>query len=385
VLTTPLKELHHNNIVKQFNFSITAHTQGLNYNPSLSLTGPGMARANPGYIEHEGDKFTGARPKRPTLPILIQHQPSQPESLRTPPALEDLPPDVYKGAGRPQQAPSTYHLTSLCYAIRLMQAQLDDRYTTMDEVRQAAADSATVPTTSYFAADNLISTTTPHNITRLEADVVMLNKQLLDLGDKWNYFATKYSEAKDQLVAAKLHSEQISTLLQEATSRLHEAELDKTLTQFHLKLSESGTAYYKKTCDELKEKLEDVVKSIKATEIAIVTPQVTTILPMPVSTTTSKDSSFNEIVSAYYVIGLTIFFLILLFFFLIAYPIVCKDAPASVKPRTILIFSCMSSSYPISPSIQNRQRAFLTTSCTGLSLHLLYGPQHIFNIFTRLL
>jgi hypothetical protein len=147
-----------------------------------------------------------------------------------------------------------------------MQAQIDDRYSTMDEVRQAAADSATVANNGYFAMDNQISTTTPHKITKLEADVIMLTTQLLDLGDKWNYFATKYSEAKDQLVAAKLHSEQISNLLQEATARLHEAELNKPLTQFHLKLSESAIAYYTKTCDEFKDKLEDVVKTIKATD-----------------------------------------------------------------------------------------------------------------------
>jgi glutamyl/glutaminyl-tRNA synthetase len=222
-----------------------------------------MARSNPGYIEHEKENFTGARPKRPTMPLRMQHQPSQPESLLTPPALEDLPPDVYRKPSRPQRATSTDHLMSPCYAIRLMQAQIDDRYSTMDEVRQAAADSATVANNGYFAMDNQISTTTPHKITKLEADVIMLTTQLLDLGDKWNYFATKYSEAKDQLVAAKLHSEQISNLLQEATARLHEAELDKTLTQFHLKLSESATAYYKNTCDEFKDKLEDVVKTIK--------------------------------------------------------------------------------------------------------------------------
>ncbi len=127
-------------------------------------------------------------------------------------------------------------------------------------------------------------------------------------------FATKYSEAKDQLVAAKLHSEQISNLLQEATARLHEAELDKPLTQFHLKLSESATAYYKNTCDELKYKLEDVVETIKATEIALVTPEVTTILPMTVSTKSDMDSSYDEIVSASYIIGLTIIFFFLVFF-----------------------------------------------------------------------
>ncbi len=197
---------------------------------------------------------------------------------------------------------------SPCYAIRLMQAQIDDRYSTMDEVRQAAADPATVANNGYFAMDNQISTTTPHKITTLEADVIMLTTQLLDLGDKWNYFATKYSEAKVQLVAAKLHCEQIANLLQEATARLHEAELDKPLTQFHLKLSKSATAYYMNTCDEFKYKLEDVVETIKATEIALVTPEVTTILPITVSTKSDMDSSYNKIVSAYYIIGLTIFF-----------------------------------------------------------------------------
>ncbi len=55
----------------------------------------------------------------------------------------------------------------------------------MDEVRQVAADSATVANNGYFATDNQISTTTPHKITKLEADV-MLTTQLVDLGDKSN-------------------------------------------------------------------------------------------------------------------------------------------------------------------------------------------------------
>jgi hypothetical protein len=58
------------------------------------------------------------------MPLRMQHQPSQPESLLTPPALEDLPPDVYRKPSRPQQATSTDHLMSPCYAIRLMQAQM---------------------------------------------------------------------------------------------------------------------------------------------------------------------------------------------------------------------------------------------------------------------
>jgi hypothetical protein len=154
---------------------------------------------------------------------------------------------------------------------------------------------------------------------------------------------------------------------------------------------------------------QDVVKTIKATDC-------------PSDTTGDNNSTYasvnkirpgfiiqqNRLSLLYYWANDFLFFL---FFFLISYPIVCKDAPASAKPRTILIFPCTSSSYLISLSIQNRQRAFLTTSCTGLtpppvqaspllctsptsctglSLHLLYGPQlqipiNIFNIFTRLL
>jgi hypothetical protein len=201
-----------------------------------------------------------------------------------------------------------------------MEAQLDDRYTTLEEAEQAAA--SPMPAT---AVNNTTLTHPPiasetQNLTKLEADVFLLNKQLLDLGDKWNFFAAKYSEAKDQLLAVKLHSENMSKLLQDATARLHEAELDKTLTEFHLKLSKSATAYYKRTCEELKQKLEDVVKTIKATQLAIVTPQVTTVIPISVHDKPNHNSSYNEIVSAYYIIGLTIFFFFLLFFFLLVTP-----------------------------------------------------------------
>jgi chromosome segregation ATPase len=201
-----------------------------------------------------------------------------------------------------------------------MQAQLDDRYKTLEEAEQAAASPMTGTTANNSALQHPPMASSTQDLTKLEADVVLLNKQLLDLGDKWNFFAAKYSEAKDQLLAAKLHSENMSKLLQDATTRLHEAELDKTLTQFHLQLSESATAYYKRTCEELKQKLEDVVKTIKATQLAIVTPQVTTIIPISVQDKPNHNSSYNEIVSAYYIIGLTIFFFFLLFFFLLVTP-----------------------------------------------------------------
>jgi glutamyl/glutaminyl-tRNA synthetase len=201
-----------------------------------------------------------------------------------------------------------------------MQAQLDDRYTTLEEAEQAAVSPLLIPAANSTTMPHPPTTSESHDLTKLEADVVLLNKQLLDLGDKWNFFAAKYSEAKDQLMAVKLHSENISKLLQEATARLHEAELDKNLTEFHLQLSESATAYYKRTCEELKQKLEDVVKTIKATQLTIVTPQVTTILPISVQDKPNHNSSYNEIVSAYYIIGLTIFFFFLLFFFLLVTP-----------------------------------------------------------------
>jgi hypothetical protein len=286
----------------------------------ISFTGSGMARANPGYSENEEENLMGARPKRPTMPLRLHNQPTQAESLLTPPALDDIPLLSYQRQQKPLPAPTNQNLTSPCYAIRLMQAQLDDRYTTLEEAEQAAATPLTTPAANNTTMPPPSNTSESNNLTKLEADVVMLNKQLLDLGDKWNFFAAKYSEAKDQLLAVKLHSENISSLLRDATARLHEAKLDKNLTEFHLQLSESATAYYKRTCEDLKQKLEDVVKTIKATQLAIVTPQVTTIIPISVQDKPSHDSSYNEIVSAYCIIGLSIFFFFLLFFFLLATP-----------------------------------------------------------------
>jgi hypothetical protein len=279
-----------------------------------------MSRANPGYSENEEENLTGTRPKRPALPLRLHNQPSRTESLLTPPALDDLPLDTYREHRKPQPKTTKDHLTSPCYAIRLMQAQLNDRYTTLEEARQAAETPIAIAAPDNTTQNHQATPSAPNNITKLEADVVLLNKQLLDLGDKWNFFAAKYSEAKDQLIAVKLHSDNISKLLQDATARLHNAELDKNLTEFHLKLSESATAYYKRTCEELKQKLEDVVKTIKATQLAIVTPQVTAILPISVPDKPRLDSSYNEIVSAYYIIGLTILFFFLLFFFLLVTP-----------------------------------------------------------------
>jgi hypothetical protein len=285
----------------------------------ISFTGSGMARANPGYNENEEENLTGTRPKRPTMPLRLHNQPARAELLLTPPALDEVPLLTYQRQQKPLPDTTNQNLTSPCYAIRLMQAQLNDRYTTLEEAEQAAATPLPIP-----AANNTTMphppTSESHYLAKLEADVGLLNKQLLDLGDKWNFFAAKYSEAKDQLITVKLHSEYISKLLQEATARLHEAELDKTLTEFHLQLSESATAYYKRTCEELKQKLEDVVKTIKATQLAIVTPQVTTILPISVQDKPNSNSSYNEIVSAYYIIGLAIFFFFLLFFFLLVTP-----------------------------------------------------------------
>jgi hypothetical protein len=278
-----------------------------------------MARANPGYNENEEENLTGARPKKPAMPLRLSHQPPRAESLLTPPALDDVPLIPYQRQQNPTPETPKQNSTSPCYAIRLMQAQLDDRYKTLEEAEQAAASPTTGTTTNNQSIQHTPMTSTTQDLTKLEADVVLLNKQLLDLGDKWNFFAAKYSEAKDQLLTAKLHSENMSKLLQEATTRLHEAELDKTLTQFHLQLSESATAYYKRTCEELKQKLEEVVKTIKATQLAIVTPQVTTIIPISVQDP-NHNSSYNEIVSAYYIIGLTIFFFFLLFFFLLVTP-----------------------------------------------------------------
>ncbi len=254
------------------------------------------------------------------MPLRLHNQPAQAESLLTPPALDDMPLLPYQRQQKPLPAPTDQNLTSPCYAIRLMQAQLDDRYTTLDEAEQAAATPLPNPATNNTTKPHPSHTNGSHDLTKLEADVVLLNKQLLDLGDKWSFFATKYSEAKDHLLALKLHSDNISKLLQDATARLHEAELDKNLTEFHLQLSESATAYYKRTCGELKQKLEDVVNTIRATQIAIVTPQVTTILPISVQDRTSHNSPYYEIVSAYYIIGLTIFFFFLLFFFLLVTP-----------------------------------------------------------------
>jgi hypothetical protein len=286
----------------------------------ISFTGSGMARANPGYSENEEENLTGARPKRPTMPLRLNNQPPQAESLLTPPALDDVPLIPYQGQQKPTPDKTKQNPRSPCYAIRLMQAQLDDRYTTLEEAEQAAASPMTATTANNITLQHPPTASNTQDLTKLEADVVLLNKQLLDLGDKWNFFAAKYSEAKDQLLTAKLHSENMSKLLQDATARLHEAELDKTLTEFHLQLSESATAYYKRTCEELKQKLEDVVKTIKATQLAIVTPQVTTIIPISVQEKPNHKSSYNEIVSAYYIIGLTIFFFFLLFFFLLVTP-----------------------------------------------------------------
>ncbi len=254
------------------------------------------------------------------MPLHLHDQQAQAEFLLTPPALDDIPLLSYQKQQKPLPAPTNQSLTSPCYAIRLMQAQLDDRYTTLEEAEQAAATPLPTPAANTTTITPPSNTSESNNLTKLEADVVMLNKQLLDLGDKWNFFAAKYSEAKDQLLAVKLHSEHISKLLRDATARLHEAELDKNLTEFHLQLSESATAYYKRTCEDLKQKLEDVVKTIKATQLAIVTPQVTTIIPISVQDKPNHDSSYNEIVSAYYIIGLTIFFFFLLFFFLLVAP-----------------------------------------------------------------
>jgi hypothetical protein len=226
----------------------------------------------------------------------------------------------YQRPQKPTTESTKQNPTSPCYVIRLMQAQLDDRYKTLEEAEQAAASPITEPTTNIPSLQHPPMTSNTQDLTKLEADVVLLNKQLLDLGDKWNFFAARYSEAKDQLLAAKLHSETISKQLHDAIARLHEAELDKTLTEFHLQLSESATAYYKRTCEELKQKLEDVVRTIKATQLAIVTPQVTTIIPISVQDKPNHNSSYNEIVSAYYIIGLTIFFFFLLFFFLLVTP-----------------------------------------------------------------
>jgi hypothetical protein len=277
-----------------------------------------MARANPGYTENVEENLTGTRPKRPSMPLRLNQQPPRAESLLTPPALDDVPLIPYQK----QQKPETpkQNSTSPCYAIRLMQAQLDDRYKTLEEAEQAAASPITGTTTNNTSLKHPPMASNTQDLTKLEADVVLLNKQLLDLGDKWNFFAAKYSEAKDQLLAAKLHSETMSKQLHDAIARLHEAELDKTLTEFHLQLSESATAYYKRTCEELKQKLEDVVRTIKATQLAIVTPQVTTIIPISVQEKPKHNSSYNEIVSAYYIIGLTIFFFFLLFFFLLVTP-----------------------------------------------------------------
>jgi hypothetical protein len=290
------------------------------YNIATPFTGLGMARANPGYSENEEENFTGARPKRPTMPLRLHNQPTQAESLLTPPALDDVPLLPYKRQQKPVSTTADQTLTSPCYAIRLMQAQLDDRYTTLEEAEQAAATILPLPAANNTTMPHPPIINESHDLTKLEADVALLNKQLLDLGDKWNFFAAKYSEAKDQLLTVKLHSESISKLLQEATARLHEAELDKNLTEFHLQLSQSATAYYKRTCDDLKQKLEDLVKTIKAKQLTIVTPQVTTILPISVQDKPNHNSSYNEIVSAYYIIGLTIFFFFLLFFFLLVTP-----------------------------------------------------------------
>ena len=289
-------------------------------NSYIFFTGSGMARANPGYNENESENLTGARPKRPTMPLRLNHQPSRAESLLTPPALDDVPLIPYQRQQKPTPEAPMQNSASPCYAIRLMQAQLDDRYKTLEEAEQAAASPITGTTTNNAPIQHPPIPSNIQDLTKLEADVVLLNKQLLDLGDKWNFFAAKYSEAKDQLLAAKLQSESMSKQLHDAVTRLHEAELDKTITEFHLQLSESATAYYKRTCEELKQKLEDVVKTIKATQLAIVTPQVTTIIPISVQDKTNHNSSYNEIVSAYYIIGLTIFFFFLLFFFLLVTP-----------------------------------------------------------------
>ncbi len=115
----------------------------------------------------------------------------------------------YQRRQKPLPAPTNQNLTSPCYAIRLMQAQLDDRYTTLEEAEQAAATPLPIHAANNTTMPHPSHTSESHDLTKLEADVVMLNKQMLDLGDKWNFFAAKYSEAKDQLLAVKLHSENI--------------------------------------------------------------------------------------------------------------------------------------------------------------------------------
>jgi hypothetical protein len=156
------------------------------------FTGSGMARANPGYNENEEENLTGARPKRPTMPLRLNHQPPRAESLLTPPALDDVPLIPYQRQQKPTPETPEQNSTSPCYAIRLMQAQLDDRYKTLEEAEQAA----TSPTTNNTSLQHSPMTSNTQDLTKLEADVVLLNKQLLDLGDKWNFFAAKYSEAK---------------------------------------------------------------------------------------------------------------------------------------------------------------------------------------------
>jgi hypothetical protein len=49
--------------------------QGFMPNSYTLFTGSGMARANPGYNESEEENLTGARPKRPTMPLRLNHQP----------------------------------------------------------------------------------------------------------------------------------------------------------------------------------------------------------------------------------------------------------------------------------------------------------------------
>jgi hypothetical protein len=153
----------------------------------ISFTGSGMARANPGYSENEEENLTGARPKRPAMPLRLHNQPSRADSLLTPPALDDVPLVTYQRQQKPTPDTTKQNPTSPCYAIRLMQAQLDDRYTTLEEAEQAAASPMTETTANNITLNHPPIASKTQDLTKLEADVVLLNKQLLDLGDKWNF------------------------------------------------------------------------------------------------------------------------------------------------------------------------------------------------------
>ncbi len=102
----------------------------------------------------------------------------------------------------------------------------------------------------------------------------------------------------------------MSKLLQDATARLHEAELDKNLTEFHLKLSESRCSENHQSNTACH---SDTSGDNHHTNICSRQAKPYLLLQQ------------NSLSLLYYRANDFLFFSLV--FFLISHPIVCKDAP----------------------------------------------------------